>query len=227
MTLSFFIIIFSISLDKRERAQDCEKKGLIENIDNLNPAIVTIDKYILLIVGLLFSMPVLFFCFYKFKKSQNFDDEFTKPFLETKEDYSTIKPSYEVTEKSLTLKFKPVSVSPLIVTEQMDKIGVSANWNNGYLRLELRRGENTITSQNLFGTFDSSMNQTDRVLTKDNCELIREAQPGDQLVIVRCKTSYILNMRVELLDKDEEHKPLWKYTCPNGHPLKVFYGEGK
>ena len=63
-----------------------------------------------------------------------------------------------MTERSLTLKFKPVSVSPLIVTEQMDKIGVSANWTGGYLRLELRRGENTITSQNLFGTFDSSLN---------------------------------------------------------------------
>ena len=83
VTLSFFIIIFSISLDKRGKAHDCEEKGLIENIDNLNPAIVTIDKYILLIVGILFSMPVLFFCFYKLKKSQNYDDEFTEPILES------------------------------------------------------------------------------------------------------------------------------------------------
>ena len=71
------------------------------------------------------------------------------------------------------------------------------------------------------------MNQTDRVLTKDNCELIRLAQPGDKIYIQTYRGCYTLNLHVELLSEGEEHKPLWKYQCPHGHPLKVFYPEGR
>ena len=82
-----------------------------------------------------------------------------------------------------------------------------------------------IARQCPFHLFDWSMNQTDRVLTEHNSQLVREALPGDKLVI-KGYGSYILNLRVELLSEYEEHKPLWKYLCPQGHPLKLFYPEG-
>ena len=71
----------------------------------------------------------------------------------------------------------------MIVPEHMQSITVSANWVNGEMTLWLKRDGKKIAEQDPFGFFDSSMNQTDRVLTKDNCELVRLAQPGDQLEI--------------------------------------------
>ena len=93
--------------------------------------------------------------------------------------------------------------------------------------LVLKRDGKEIARKYPFGWFDSSMNQTDRVLTKDNCQLVQKAKPGDQLFIYGGDDCYILNLRVELLSEGEEHKPLWKYQCPHGHPLKVFYPEGR
>ena len=81
--------------------------------------------------------------------------------------------------------------------EQTKAILVSANWINGVMRLALMRNVWRIDSQEIFGEFDSSMNQTDRVLTKDNCDLFRQAQPGDKLQIEGHKGCYILNLRVE------------------------------
>lgn len=59
-----FTILFSKFLDPREIAQDVEDKGLIENICELEPAIIAIDKYILLILGLFFAVPIFLLAFY-------------------------------------------------------------------------------------------------------------------------------------------------------------------
>ena len=113
----------------------------------------------------------------------------------------------------------------MIIPENMQFITVSANWINGVMDLLLKRDGEGIAYQYPFGYFDSSMNQTDRVLTKDNCRLVQKAQPGDLLKIIGVGC-YILNLRIECLSSGEEHKPLWKYQCPHGHPLKVFHPEG-
>ena len=154
-------------------------------------------------------------------------NKLTDPLLENKEEHSTIKPYQEVTKRSLTARFMEIYKSSLlIVTEHMQSIAISANWINGYVLLKLLRDGKVIAKQNPFGWFDSSMNQTDRVLTKDNCELVKKAQPGDQLFIYGDDGFYMFNLHVELLSEEEEHKPQWKYQCPLGHSLKVFYPEG-
>lgn len=124
------------------------------------------------------------------------------------------------------MKYYDENRSPLIITEKMHSIAVSANWFGGWMVLELKRNGRDVTQQWPFGHFDSSMNQTDRVFTKENCELVEKAQPGDQLYIKK-DGGYTLNLRVDMLAEGEEHKPFWSYKCPLGHPLSVFYPEEK
>ena len=84
----------------------------------------------------------------------------------------------------------------------MQSIAVSAIWVYSRMKLVLKRDGREIASQHLFGDFDSSMNQTDRVLTKDNCGLVQIARPGDQFFI-GAGFCYIFKMTIELLEKDE------------------------
>ena len=83
----------------------------------------------------------------------------------------------------------------MIVKEHQQSIAVSANWIDEFMMLELKRDGKEIAYQELFGEFDSSMNQTDRVLTKDSSWLVQRAQPGDQLVI-KAHGCYIFKMTV-------------------------------
>ena len=78
-------------MDPREKAQDVEDKGLIENIRELDPAIIAIDKNIVLILGLFLGVPMVLLTFYKLKGSpSNSEKQLTEPLLEIKEEDSII-----------------------------------------------------------------------------------------------------------------------------------------
>lgn len=47
------------------------------------------------------------------------------------------------------------------------------------------------------------MNQTDRVLTKDNSVIVQKAQPGDKIFMAGSEECYILSLNVELLSENE------------------------
>ena len=133
----------------------------------------------------------------------------TEPLLEDKDWDSAFKSFEYATKQSLFLRFKvpeyygeQIHSSPLIVNEPMQSVAVSANWIYGRMVLHLMRNGKEIAYQYLFAPFDASMNQTDRMLTKYDCLLVREAQPGDQLLIKGYKNPYILKLQLELLPED-------------------------
>ena len=86
----------------------------------------------------------------------------------------------------------------------------------------LERDGEEIASQDLFGYFDSSFNQTDTVLTSES-DIVKQAQPGDHYFLEPDKNSYIFSLRLELLEKEEEAKGLFVYKCPKAHQLKVYH----
>ena len=89
----------------------------------------------------------------------------------------------------------------------------------------LERNGKKIASQDLFGKFDSSFNQTDTVLTSES-DIVKQAQPGDHYFLEASGVPYIWSLRLELLGKEEEAKGLFVYKCPKAHKLKVYYAKG-
>jgi predicted DNA-binding protein (MmcQ/YjbR family) len=86
-----------------------------------------------------------------------------------------LKHSVEVTDISVTLNFKfNHDNNPLVVKNPFDKIVVKANWMNESMWIDLRRDGKLVCSQDLFGFFDKSFNQTDIVLTKES-PIVRDA----------------------------------------------------
>ena len=87
------------------------------------------------------------------------------------------------------------------------------------------RGRYEIASQDLFGRFDESFNQTDTVLTSES-DIVKQAQPGDHYFLKAGTYSVsIFSLRLELLGIEEEAKGLFVYKCPKAHQLKVFYAD--
>ena len=157
------------------------------------------------------------------------------PLLEDEsESKSGIEPSQQVSDKSIliqsTIGYDKLHSSPLVVKDTIQQITVSSQWVSaaGYGRifLILERNGKEIASQDLFGEFDSSFNQTDTVLTSES-DIVKQAQPGDHYFLYSDVGPYIWSLRLELLGKEEEAKGLFVYKCPKGHQLKVYYPYGK
>jgi len=72
--------------------------------------------------------------------------------------------------------------------------------------------------------FDSSLNQTDTVLTSES-DIVKQAQPGDHYFLEAHGELYIWSLRLELLGKEEEAKGSFLYKCPKAHQLKLFYAD--
>jgi len=145
------------------------------------------------------------------------------------ESKSGIEPSQQVSDKSILIQFtkgefaEKLHSSPLVVKDTIHQITVSSQWVGDYshILLILERNGEEIASQDLFGTFDSSLNQTDTVLTSES-DIVKQAQPGDHYFL-KAGGCYILSLRLELLGKEEEAKGLFVYKCPKAHQLKVYY----
>ena len=211
---------------------------MIESVDLLNPVVVAIYNKLPLIITCLFAIPLGIFAVVsalKFVKSKAaHKSDLTEPLLQKKSRESKIKQSIVVKDKTLQMNFlkcrssenlESLHSEPMIIKENLEQIAISANWVDGALGLMLVRGKKDKIEQHIFGLFDHSLNQTDRVLTQDH-KIVKKAKPGDQLFVIGAE-SYIFNLRVDLLEKEEESRPLWTYKCSDGHALQVFYGDGK
>jgi len=149
------------------------------------------------------------------------------------ESKSGIEPSQQVSDKSILIQFtkgenEKLHSSPLVVKETIHQITVSSQWVNdryGRILLILERDGEKIASQDLFGNFDYSFNQTDTVLTSES-DIVKQAQPGDHYFLEVVGALYIWSLRLELLGKEEEAKGSFLYKCPKAHQLKVYYGNG-
>lgn len=58
LNLTLFVIVFSIFLNPRESVQDLEQNTLVESIDDLHPAVIGINNYMVLIIGCLYILPL-------------------------------------------------------------------------------------------------------------------------------------------------------------------------
>jgi len=111
------------------------------------------------------------------------------------------------------------------VKDTIHQITVSSQWAFGGILLILERDGKKIASQDLFGYFDSSFNQTDTVLTSES-DIVKQAQPGDHYFLKAGYRPYIWSLRLELLGKEEEAKGLFVYKCPKAHQIKVYFPYG-
>ena len=76
-----------------------------------------------------------------------------------------------MTVKCADSRYRP----ELTIKKEFQKINVKATWFDGTIILNLMRNGKKIASRDLFGSYDSSMNQTDAVLTNTL------ARPGDAI----------------------------------------------
>jgi len=98
------------------------------------------------------------------------------------ESKSGIEPSQQVSDKSILIRFtrgeydeSKLHSSPLVVKDTIHQITVSSQWGDyGQILLILERDGKEIASQDLFGYFDSSLNQTDTVLTSES-DIVKQA----------------------------------------------------
>jgi len=62
------------------------------------------------------------------------------------------------------------------------------------------------------------------VLTKDNSDIVKQAQVGDTIQL-KADWVTVLNLKMELLNENDEVIPYFNYKCPrdNSHQLKVLH----
>lgn len=83
LTLFLFTLIFSVSFDSRASVQDLEDHHMIDSMNQLHPAIVLINTYMLQIIVCILGLPPLVFGASKMKKlSDDQQNDLTEPLLE-------------------------------------------------------------------------------------------------------------------------------------------------
>ena len=82
LTLLIFSLIFSWALDRRETVQEMEDYKMIDGIEELSPAEVAINSYMLIIVAIFFALPLFSIAVLKFKTKAALNNQLTEPLLE-------------------------------------------------------------------------------------------------------------------------------------------------
>ena len=83
-----------------------EDHQLIDDIDELNPAIVSIHNIMPMIVTIFFALPLSCLCYLKIKEFPAKNNELTEHLLGNIEKESPIQPSDSTTVKSISVYFK-------------------------------------------------------------------------------------------------------------------------
>jgi len=130
-----------------------------------------------------------------------------------------------ITDTSIDIRFAINKKPELTIKSKFDQINVKGIWFGGNIGAYLKRNGKAVTGQKIYGLYDSSDNQTDMVLTKDNSDIVKQAQVGDTIKLDAGAT--VLNLKMELLNENDEVIPYFNYKCPrdNSHQLKVLYSD--